>query len=397
MIFDKDFSFLRLRDNFDDAKNLGESPLASINYNNQIRLSKGEVYFQISNSPTSIVFNDNYEVFLVDCNDTEIEDITESIFIEEFFDTNAIKQIRFEYLCNSEHYEKELSFRFRNTLNDDVWYTNLVRITEYDKHLTTRFVYKHNCDLYGTQYGRSDYYQAIRLNAYYRNPINEDTRDEYHEITTNNTIGQRNIKKRKRRYLTPSINNWVAQRIDTMIISNEFYVDCWKMTNTTPIEFIEPVLDSNISQSEFILNPDLSYRTFEYDYQIFEGLQLTNFNPFGNYLTGYQITELTAESNIDIELLTGSVRVLDTSNTLIYEFTEADMVIVNNNQLTINSVGTPVESLQNGNYYVKVDAGLLTGLNVLNKSISSKDTWYFNITDGDYSSNDYNTNDYLTN
>ena len=397
MIFDKDFSFLRLRDNFDDAKNLGESPLASINYNNQIRLAKGEVYFQISNSPTSIVFNDNYEVFLVDCNDTEIEDITESVFIEEFFDTNAIKQIRWEYLCNSEHYEKELSFRFRNTLNDDVWYTNLVRITEYDKHLTTRFVYKHNCDLYGTQYGRSDYYQAIRLNAYYRNPINEDTRDEYHEITTNNTVGQRNIKKRKRRYLLPSVNNWVAQRIDTMIISNELYVDCWKMTNTTPVEFIEPVLDSNISQSEFILNPDLSYRTFEYDYQIFEGLVLNNFNPFGNYLTGYQITELTAESNIDIELLTGSVRVLDTSNTLIYEFTESDMVIVNNNQLTINSVGTPVESLQNGNYYVKVDAGLLTGLNIVNKSISSKDTWYFNILDGDYSSNDYNTNDYLTN
>jgi len=81
MIFDKDFSFLRLRDNFDDAKNLGESPLASINYNNQIRLAKGEVYFQISNSPTSIVFNDNYEVFLVDCNDTEIEDITESVCI----------------------------------------------------------------------------------------------------------------------------------------------------------------------------------------------------------------------------------------------------------------------------------------------------------------------------
>ena len=175
------------------------------------------------------------------------------------------------------------------------------------------------------------------------------------------------------------------------------YVDCWKMTNTTPIEFIEPVLDSNISQSEFILNPDLSYRTFEYDYQIFEGLQLTNFNPFGNYITGYQITELTAESNLDIELLTGSVRVFDTSNTLIYEFTESDMVIVNDNQLTINSVGTPVESLQNGNYYVKVDAGLLTGLNIVNKSISSKDTWAFNITDGDYNSNDYNTNDYLTN
>jgi len=397
MIFDKDFSFLRLRDNFDDAKNLGESPLASINYNNQIRLAKGEVYFQISNSPTSIVFNDNYEVFLVDCNDTEIEDVTESIFIEEFFDTNAIKQIRWEYLCNSEHYGKELSFRFRNTLNDDVWYTNLVRITEYDKHLTTRFVYKHNCDLYGTQYGRSDYYQAIRLNTYYRNPINEDTRDEYHEITTNNTVGQRNIKKRKRRYLLPSINNWVAQRIDTMIISNELYVDCWKMTNTTPIEFIEPVLDSNISQSEFILNPDLSYRTFEYDYQIFEGLQLTNFNPFGNYITGYQITELTAESNLDIELLTGSVRVFDTSNTLIYEFTESDMVIVNNNQLTINSVGTPVESLQNGNYYVKVDAGLLTGIGVLNKTITGSSNWAFNITDGDYNSNDYNTNDYLTN
>ena len=397
MIFDKDFSFLRLRDNFDDAKNLGESPLASINYNNQIRLSKGEVYFQISNSPTSIVFNDNYEVFLVDCNDTEIEDITESIFIEEFFDTNAIKQIRWEYLCNSEHYATELSFRFRNTLNDDVWYTNLVRITEYDKHLTTRFVYKHNCDLYGTQYGRSDYYQAIRLNAYYRNPINEDTRDEYHEITTNNTVGQRNIKKRKRRYLLPSVNNWVAQRIDTMIISNELYVDCWKMTNTTPVEFIEPVLDSNISQSEFILNPDLSYRTFEYEYQIFEGLILNNFNPFGSYVSGYTIEALSTDSNINIELLTGSVKVFDSSNTLIYEFTESDMVINNDKQLKIISTGTPVENLPNGQYYVNVDAGLVTGLSILNDGISGSTRWAFTLLDGQFNRLQFNNSQFLTN
>tara|TARA_R110002020_G_scaffold97153_3_gene232018 strand:+ start:78 stop:1271 length:1194 start_codon:yes stop_codon:yes gene_type:complete len=397
MIFDKDFSFLRLRDNFDDAKNLGESPLASINYNNQIRLSKGEVYFQISNSPTPIVFNDNYEVFLVDCNDTEIEDITEFVFIEEFFDTNGIKQIRWEYLCNSEHYATELSFRFRNTLNDDVWYTNLVRITEYDKHLTTRFVYKHNCDLYGTQYGRSDYYQAIRLNTYYRNPINEDTRDEYHEITTNNTVGQRNIKKRKRRYLLPSVNNWVAQRIDTMIISNELYVDCWKMTNTTPVEFIEPVLDSNISQSEFILNPDLSYRTFEYEYQIFEGLILNNFNPFGSYVSGYTIEALSTDSNINIELLTGSVKVFDSSNTLIYEFTESDMVINNDKQLKIISTGTPVENLPNGEYYVNVDAGLVTGLSILNDGISGSTRWAFTLLDGQFNRLQFNNTQFLTN
>jgi hypothetical protein len=394
MIFDKDFSFLRLRDNFDDAKNLGESPLASINYNNQIRLAKGEVYFQISNSPTSIVFNDNYEVFLVDCNDTEIEDVTESVFIEEFFDTNAIKQIRWEYLCNSEHYEKELSFRFRNTLNDDVWYTNLVRITEYDKHLTTRFVYKHNCDLYGTQYGRSDYYQAIRLNTYYRNPINEDTRDEYHEITTNNTVGQRNIKKRKRRYLLPSVNNWVAQRIDTMIISNELYVDCWKMTNTTPVEFIEPVLDSNISQSEFILNPDLSYRTFEYDYQIFEGFKVDSFNPFGVVSFCDIDGTLSITFNLDVNIGTGNIKLYDAdTNALLRTWNESEFFLSDTNILSVGGVSSFLNSM--GSYYVTVSNGVVNALNIDFLGFTNSSTWAFSISDGDYDDADYDNSDYL--
>ena len=397
MIFDKDFSFLRLRDNFDDAKNMGESPQASILYNSQVRLSKGETYFQISNSPTSIVFNDNYDVYLVDCSGNEIENITPNIFLEEFFDSNGIKQIAWEYICDSEHYFKDLSFRFRNTINNDVWYTNLVNITECDKELTTRFDYKHFENHYGTQYERADYYQSIRLAVYFRHPVNEDTREEYHEITTNNTSAQRNIKKRKRKYILNDTSSWINERIDNMITCSYLYADFWKMTNTTPIEFNEPEMDSNISEGELLLNPSLTYETYTFAYQFFDGFTLLNFNPSGFYATGYAIDAMSVDGSADLTLHTGTLSVYNSGGTLIHSFDESDMVIQAGNQLKIITTSTPVQSLPNDTYYVNMTQGLVSGLGIGNEAITDNTTWTFTFREPDFLQADFNNNDFFTN
>ena len=395
MIFDKDFSFLRLRDNLEDAKNLLESPQATIYYNSQIRLSKGETYFQISNSPTAIVFNDSYEVYLVDCSGTEVEDITANVFLEEFFDSNGIKQIAWEYVCNSEYYFKNLSFRFRNTLNNDTWFSNLVNITECDKELTTRFDYKHYDNHYGTQYERANYYQSIRLSTYYRNPINEDTREEYHEITTNNTTAQRNIKKRKRRYVLNDIDNWTAVRIDNMVTCSYLYADFWKMTNTSPIEFAEPEMDSNIGEGEMLLNPSLTYETYTFVYQIFEGIEITRVLPFGINTQANIENEGKCGFNIVPTLNTGTLTLYDASDdSVVSSFTEVDMSIsVNDLYLpTLNAA-----SLVNGNYYIQFDSGLISAIGIDFEGISDKTTWAFELGDGEYESTEYDNTQYLTN
>lgn len=392
-MIDIDYSFIRLRDNFEDAKNLGESPQATICYNTQIRLAKGETYLQISNSPTSIVFNDEYTVHLIDICGNEVEDITENVFITEFFDSNGIKQIAWEYICDSEYYYKPLSFKFTNTVNDNTWYTNLVNITEDSKELTERFDYKHFENHFGTQYERVDYYQSIRLALYYRNPINEDEIGEYHEITTNKTVGQRPIVKRKRRYVLDDSNNWVNDRITYMSYSSSLYVSNVKMTCTTPLEFNEPEMDSNIYETELILNP-IWDDVFTFSYQIFEGLEITSVFPSGTYTQATIEAEGKCFFTIVPTLNTGSLTVYDASDdSVVSTFTEGDMSI-EDTSLYIPTLDADL--LANGTYYIQFDDGLITALGLTFAGISDKTTWRFTLTDGDYDATDY-SNDYLTN
>lgn len=394
-MIDLDYSFIRLRDNFDDAKNLGESPQASICYNNQIRLSKGETYLQISNSPTSIIFNDDYEVYLVDGCENEVEDITSNVFIEEFFDNNGIKQIAWEYICDSDHSTRPLSFRFRNTTNNDTWYTNLVVVTEYNKELTERFDFKHFENHYGTQYERANYYQSIRLNVYYRNPINEDTREEYHEVTTGYTSAQRNIKKRKRRYLLDAVDNWTAQRIDNMITCSSLYVDNVKMTSTNPIEFNEPEMDSNIYEGEMILNP-IWNNTFTFSYQIFEGFNITSVQPSGLYTQAVIENEGRCFFTITPILQTGNLTLYDASDDSVVQTFTQDAMSIQDNSLYIPTLNAA--SLPNGSYYIQFDSTLITsGLNIDYPGINNKTTWAFDLVDGEYESTEYETTEYLTN
>ncbi len=73
------------------------------------------------------------------------------------------------------------------------------------------------------------------------------------------------------------------------------------------------------------------------------------------------------------------------------------MVINSNNQLKIISTGTPVEFLSNGTYYVNLDAGLVTGLGVLNEAITDSTTWTFTIADGQFNRLQFNNSQFLTN
>ena len=73
------------------------------------------------------------------------------------------------------------------------------------------------------------------------------------------------------------------------------------------------------------------------------------------------------------------------------------MVINNDNQLKIISTGTPVENLPNGEYYVNVDAGLVTGLSILNDGISGSTRWTFRLLDGQFNRLQFNNTQFLTN
>lgn len=392
MIVDRDNSFLRLRDNFDDAKDLNESAAVTHEYVGQVHLIPGETYLQITNSPTPILFNGNYEVFLVDTCDVEIEDVTSNIFIEEFTDTNAIKQISWEFLNDFEHHYTPLSLRFKNTVSDETWFTNLFITTADDVKLTTRIDYKNNGIHYGTQYNRADFFQSIRLNMYFRNRINESERAEYHEISTDVTVPQRNIRKIKERYVLDDFDGFTVDRLEILLSSNEVFINDVRHYSTVPIEFVEPEMDSNKSEHEMIVNKD-DTQLFTFDFQIFEGFNIITFQPLGNYILSNLPDDVKAEFSIDVVLNTGTLTVFDASDdSVIHTYTEADMIISVGDTLAMPNLLTHVTV--NGSYYIKLDAGLVSGLGIPFDGILDKTTWTFTVQDADYDSVDYST-DYL--
>ena len=197
-------------------------------------------------------------------------------------------------------------------------------------------------------------------------------------------------------FIAQNIDIFTFERLQEVFMHDIIYIDGKRLTNNPILEPQEQIGNTDLIKANFTAYLNEA-DTYEYEFQVFEGLFLNNYNPFGLYVTGYQIEALSVDANINIELLTGSLRVYDSSDTLIYDFNESDMVINSDTQLKIISTGTPVESLPNGTYYVNIDAGLVTGLGVLNEAITDSITWTFTIADGQFNRLQFNNSQFLTN
>jgi len=388
-----DNSFLRLKDTFSEAISVNENAQASILSFGAIQLCPGETYLQISNSETDIVFNDSYDVFLVDECGNELVNVTSYIKILEFTDSNGINQITWEFINENDFPSNIVSLRFRNTVNNDTWWTNFFMTTSYEKEFTTRLDYKNKGDLYGTQYSRSDYYQSIRLRFWYKNRINESERDEYHEISTNRTVSTRNIKKRKSRYILEYFDEFTQDRLEDTITSTELYVNNIRAYSSTPIEFGEPEATANDFEAEMFLNRDDTQK-FAFENQLFLPLVVTQYFPEGTYtiLSVPPDGKVLFSENIVLNS-TGTIKLYNQANVLRSTFNPSDMS-VSGNRLDIP--GLTAEIFSNGVYYLHISADLISSVSGQTfQGVNDTTTWQISIQLPDYSSADYSDN-YLT-
>ena len=152
-----DKSFLRLVTDFSVAK--GEMMVSSqYIYKDTIVISPTNKFLQISNSLTSIAFDDSYIVELVDCADNAMLDITNKIYINEFQDINGIYQIAFEIApIQTDFYNKNLFLRFKHTGSNLTLWSNPILVT--DNVQTIRLDYKNYSYYQWADYSRENYYQ----------------------------------------------------------------------------------------------------------------------------------------------------------------------------------------------------------------------------------------------
>ena len=392
-----DYSFLKLYDSMSSSLNDNKFKDANLLYQTSIQLFPDEAYLQITNYSGGISLGFDCNVFVVDCFDNVLADITNNVFVDQFIDVDGFTQCKIEFInLNVDFHGRKVMIKFQINSSDAVYYTKPIKISHKESVRTYRFDYTSNRNMEGISYVSAVAYQSIRLALKFTGYSNNSEVGEYYQISTGNNISTRFLRKMGENFIAQNIDIFTFERLQEVFMHDIIYIDGKRLTNKPILEPQEQIGNTDLIKANFTayLNEN---DTYEYEFQVFDGLLLSNYNPFGLYLTGYQIEGLSFDTNINIELLTGSLRVYDSSDTLIYDFNESDMVINSDTQLKIISTGTPVQNLPNGTYYVNVDAGLVTGLGVLNEAITDSTTWTFTITDGDYSSNDYNTNDYFTN
>jgi len=392
-----DYSFLKLYDSMSGSLNDNKFKDANLLYQTSIQLFPDEAYLQITNYDGGISLGFDCDVFVVDCFDNVLADITNNVFIDQFIDVNGFTQCKIEFVnLNVDFHGRKVMIKFKINSSDAVYYTKPIKISHKESVRTYRFDYTSNRNMEGISYVNAVAYQSIRLALKFTGYSNNSEVGEYYQISTGNNISTRFLRKMGENFIAQNIDIFTFERLQEVFMHDIIYIDGKRLTNKPILEPQEQIGNTDLIKANFTAYLNES-DTYEYEYQVFDGLVLSNYNPFGLYITGYQIEALSVDANINIELLTGSLRVYDSSDTLIYDFNESDMVINSNNQLKIISTGTPVEFLANGTYYVNLDAGLVTGLGVLNEAITDSTTWTFTIADGQFNRLQFNNSQFLTN
>ena len=379
-----DYSFIKLSKTTED-----ENPkISQINYSDCVQLLPSESYLQITNNADGIAFDTDYAVFVVNCQNDTLSDITNNVSIYEFTDINGIQQIAFELnFLTIDFGFQPVKLKFVKTTGSDVWYSNEILITEEAEEQTTRFDYKSNDYFHGISYDVVNYYQSIRLRCFFDRLDNETEVKDYYQISKGNTISTRALLKELTHYKFANINPFVFKRINVLLIHDIIYVDGLRMTNKTNVKGSERLGYSNLSEGEFsayINNSDI----FTFEYQIYEGLRIIENNPVGQISLYSFINEIKFSLNKPViqNTIFSGIKLKNNLGVVLYTYDVLDLVFDGSYYL----LDTIPYTFTTGHYTIEIPSGLFSST----FETTSAYSWNFNIVAGDYSDADYST-DYL--
>lgn len=392
-----DYSFLRLKDNIADAKNIGDSPTTTHYFFNPIQLIPDKTYLQITNYDGGISLTSDCEVFVVDCDDNVLADITNNTFIEEFVDNNGNNQCSIEFVnLTVDFYRTTVLIRFNQLTSDAVWWSNPINITAYQSNKTVFFKYKNYDDFMGIGYSNANKWQSISLSMYFDIPIDETETEDYFQISRNNTISARALIKLFERYQIEQINRFTFERLNILLKHELIYLDDVRVTNKPVVNSDDRQGDSNIFETNFTVAKNYNDISF-YDYQIFTGLELTQTFPDGTYVLSILPPDGRIIYNLDVTLNTGTVTIYDASdNSVVSVFTESDMSVNGTFPNRIDIPNFTADIIYNGNYYVHISAGLVSALGIDSAIVNDNTTWTITTQDADFNDSDFNNVDFLT-
>ena len=384
MIDNLDKSFLRLKTSFADAKFelLQDSEFV---YRENIVLNPNNIYTQISNSLTSIAFDDSYIVELVDCADNVVLDITDKVFINEFQDHKGIYQITFEIApIGVDFYGEYLFLKFTHLDSDLKLWSNPVLVTEQCK--TFRLEYKNYNYYQGTSYEIANIYQSIDLVGYIDLPSTKETTKIYTQL--NGDIRQsRPIQAIEYLFNIDFIDSFTFTRLSTALNSELIYINGIRFIKSENVQSDERQGKSNYFTTSF-KGQFNETDTLDLGYQILPAFTYVTLNPLGMFTT------VTFPSGVNTDTM--NLKIKSISNVKLWNFTnDAFIGNVPFNSIINNSFNIDLSSfgLSFGEYYITFDA-----VSIYNQifNLTDKNIYKFSIQNGHYNNTQYNNLQYFT-
>jgi hypothetical protein len=372
-----DKAFLRLVTDFSVAK--GEMMVSSQYIDKDtIVISPTNKFLQISNSLTSIAFDDSYIVELVDCTDNAMLDITNKIYINEFQDINGIYQIAFEIApIQTDFYNENLFIRFKHTGSDLTLWSNPILLT--DNVQTIRLDYKNYSYYQGTDYSRANYYQSIEIKAFYNLPSTKEN-TKITTLTNGNIRRSRTTQALEYSYTIESIDTFTIDRLMVALNSDVVYLNGVRFKVSENVQSDERQGMTNQFSSTFKGQFEAN-DTYIADYQIappFVGV----YNPLGNY----------ALSALPIEAQAGFNYALQSVINVQLYFNNSLLVNIIPEVLN-NTFSFDLPTLEIGEYYV-----LFQATSVLGQTFTANsNTWAFVISEGEFDRTEFDNIEFLVN
>jgi len=373
-----DKSFLRLVTDFSVAKSEMMDNGQYIN-KDTIVISPTNKTLQISNSLTSIAFDDSYIVSLVDCSDNVMLDITNKVYINEFQDINGIYQIAFEILpIGFDYYNKTLFIKFKHIDSDLTLWSNPINVT--DTLQTIRLDYKNYSYYEGISYDRANFFQSIDLTSFYNGLLPKETTNIYTQSNGDIRTG-RTTQALEYTYNINAIDTFTFDRLMVALNSDVVYLNGVRFRKSEVISIDDRQGATNQFQcsfkGQFIANDN-----YIADYQIAPPFTIVALSPLGLYISSP--SSATATMNINVASVS-NFKLFDYNTDLLIE---DPTVLVN-----LNSFNASFAALSIGKYYFTFDAVSELGQTI---SISNKDVWMFEITNGEFDKTEFNT-EFFTN
>lgn len=377
-----DYSFIRLKTSFEEAKDVQNQKIAQIVHTSPIQILPCDKILQITNLSSGIAFDGNYKAELIDCSNEVLADITSNIGIYEFTDINGVNQIAFElaYL-NVDFGFNPVYLKLTHTAGNDIYYSNAFFVTSEYSEYTTLFNYKN----YDEQV---DFMKSIRLITYFDIPENDTEVTEYYQFSTQNTIASRAQYKQRENYKFDYVDRFTYERTNIMFINDVIYADEIRITNKPQLKGSERQGFSNFFESTWNCYKNYN-ESYTNNLQIVEPLSIIDKSPEGNFTLASLPTELTIQFNKSVVLGSGNVSITNSENTLIAVLLASDFTNVDG-LLTADLTGLITE---NEDYTFTISD------NFVSTSCENFDnySWSIHVGIADFLGTDFNNNDFFTN